>query len=319
MHRCAAAAAARRRIAVVRRALARLAPIPLAAAALGGCSGGVLQPQGPLGSANAIILLDAVGIMSVIVVPTMIAVLAFAWWCRADNPRARRRPDFVHSGRIELLVWSIPILVIMFLGGVIWVGSHALDPFEPIAMQAKTQAKTKPLEIEVVSLDWKWLFIYPDQGIASVNEAVVPTGMPVHFSITSASVMNMFFVPQLGSMVAAMNGMVTQLHLQADHPGDYYGESAQYSGDGFSGMHFLLRAVPPEEFTRWTGAARGSGPTLDRASYAQLARQSQDVKPFTYGAIDPRLFQGVATLAVAPGPGPSAGNAPAEMRPQGGR
>ncbi|HUI98211.1 MAG TPA: ubiquinol oxidase subunit II [Xanthobacteraceae bacterium] len=284
-----------------------------AAITLAGCSGGVLQPQGPVGGANALILLNAVGIMSVIVVPTIIAALVFAWWFRASNRRARFRPDFVYSGQIELLVWSVPLLVILFLGGVIWIGSHALDPYRPIA------AQTKPLEVQVVALDWKWLFIYPDQGVASVNEAVVPAERPVHFSITSASVMNQFFVPQLGSMIAAMNGMVTQLHLQADHPGDYYGLSAQYSGDGFSGMHFLLRAVPQDAFTQWVATARASGPTLDRAGYARLAQQSQDVKPYTYRAIDPSLFQAVASREIAPAPGPDISNASAQVHPKGGR
>jgi cytochrome o ubiquinol oxidase subunit 2 len=250
--------------------------------------------------------------MCVIVVPTMIAAAVFAWWFRASNTRARFRPDFVYSGELELLVWAVPLLVIMFLGGVIWIGSHELDPHRPIA------APTKPLEIQVVSLDWKWLFIYPDQGVASVNEVVVPSGTPVHFRITSASVMNMFFVPQLGSMIAAMNGMVTQLHLQADHPGDYYGLSTQYSGDGFSGMNFVLHAVPQDEFTRWVANARASGPTLDRAAYAQLAQQSQDVKPYTYRTIDPSIFHAVTTLEIPPGPGPGPSIAPPQVRPRGG-
>jgi cytochrome o ubiquinol oxidase subunit 2 len=312
--RGATTTATRADLAFVRRTLVRAALITLAAAALAGCSGGVLEPKGPIGGANALILLDAVGIMSVIVVPTIVATFVFAWWYRADNPRARRRPDFVHSGQIELLVWTIPILVIMFLGGVIWVGSHQLDPFRPIA----AKAETKPIEIQVVSLDWKWLFVYPDEGIASVNEIVVPTGTPVHFSITSGSVMNMFFVPQLGSMIAAMNGMVTQLNLQADHPGDYYGQSAQYSGDGFSGMHFLMRAVPQDAFARWVAAARASGPALDRAGYAALAQQSQNVKPFTYRSIDPNIFHDIASLAIASGPGPGASNALRQVRPRGG-
>jgi cytochrome o ubiquinol oxidase subunit 2 len=292
---------------------ARIALVLILGATLAGCSGGVLDPRGPVGGANALILFDAVAIMCVIVVPTLLAVLWCAWWFRASNTRAQFQPDFVYSGRIELLVWSIPLLVIMFLGGVTWVGSHDLDPYKPLA------GTTKPLQVQVVSLDWKWLFIYPDQGIASVNEVVVPAGTPVHFSITSGSVMNQFFVPQLGSMIAAMNGMETQLHLQADHPGDYYGESAQYSGDGFSGMHFLLRAMAQDDFNRWVTTAKASGPTLDRAAYGELAQQSQDVKPFTYRGIDPGIFHAVATQEIAPGPGPSASNAANAVSPKGGR
>ncbi|HEY7300545.1 MAG TPA: ubiquinol oxidase subunit II [Xanthobacteraceae bacterium] len=267
--------------------------------ALGSCSGGILEPHGPVGAANAKILLNAVAIMSVIVVPTILGVLAFAWWFRASNPRAAYRPDFVYSGRIELIVWAIPLLVIMFLGGVILIGSYDLDPSRPVAPQ------TKPIEVQVVSLDWKWLFIYPDQGVASVNELVVPVAAPVHFSLTSAAVMNQFFVPQLGSMIATMNGMVTQLYLEADHAGEFYGQSAQFSGDGFSGMHFTVRAVAEDEFTRWIAAAQASGPVLDRAGYIELSQQSQGVAPFTYRMVEPGLFQAVATQALPPGPGPS--------------
>jgi len=276
---------------------------------LGGCSGGVLDPKGPIGAANSLILINALEIMLVIVVPTIIAALVFAWWYRASNTRARYRPDFVYSGQIELIVWSIPIMVILLLSGVIWIGSHDLDPYRPIP-------SSKPaLQVQVVSLDWKWLFIYPDQGVASVNELLLPAGVPVHFSLTSATVMNNFFVPQLGSMIAAMNGMVTQLHLQADYPGEYLGLSAQFSGDGFSGMHFTSRAVPQDDFARWVESAKQSGPTLDREAYTALNQDSQNVKPFTYRAIDPGLFQAIVTQEVPPGPGPQGGGASQTVHP----
>ena len=271
--------------------------------ALAGCSGSVLDAQGPIGAANAKILLNALAIMLAIVVPTIVGTLVFAWWFRASNTRASYLPEFVYSGRIEIIVWAIPLLVILFLGGVIWIGSHQLDPFRPIAAQGK------PTEVQVVSLDWKWLFIYPDQGVASVNALVVPAGTPVHFSLTSASVMNMFFVPQLGSMIATMNGMVTQLHLQADQPGDFYGQSAQYSGDGFSDMHFVLRAVPQDAFAQWLTTARQAGPALDRTGYSALSQQSRNVAPFTYRAVEPNLFEAVVTQQIPPAPGPSAGRA----------
>jgi cytochrome o ubiquinol oxidase subunit 2 len=271
-----------------------------AALSLGGCSGGILDPQGPIGAADSQILLNAVGIMLVIVVPTIIGVLFFAWWFRASNRHARYQPDFVYSGRIELVVWAIPLLVILFLSGVIWIGSHELDPFTPI----EARANTKPLNVQVVSLDWKWLFIYPDQGIASVNRLVVPAGAPIHFSLTSATVMNSFFVPQLGSMIATMNGMVTQLYLEADHAGDYYGESAQFSGDGFSGMHFTVHAVSPDAFAGWVRDVRTNGPALDDAGYEALARESQHVRPFTYRTVAPDLFHAIVMHRFAPAPGP---------------
>jgi cytochrome o ubiquinol oxidase subunit 2 len=150
--------------------------------------------------------------MLAIVVPTIAATFAFAWWFRASNARARYLPDWVFSGRIELIVWSIPLLVIMLLGGVAGIGSHDLDPAKPLT------SDTPPFEVQVVSLDWKWLFIYPSHGVASVNQLVIPAATPIHFSLTSASVMNVFFVPQLGSMIYTMNGMTTQLNLQADSP-----------------------------------------------------------------------------------------------------
>jgi cytochrome o ubiquinol oxidase subunit 2 len=283
----------------------------IALAVLSGCSGGVLDPRGPIADANAKILLNALEIMLVIVVPTILGALFFAWWFRASNTRARYRPDWVYSGRIELIVWAIPLLVILFLGGVIWIGSHDLDPFRPI------QPQEKALEVQVVSLDWKWLFIYPEHGVASVNEIVVPVDTPIHFSLTSASVMNMFFVPQLGSMIATMNGMVTQLHLKADHEGNFFGQSAQYSGDGFSGMHFALRAVTQGEFDQWIATARGAGPALDLEAYVALAQQSQNVTPYTYREVEPMLFRDLVTQQLPPGPGPASGSSRPVFRPEG--
>jgi len=283
------------------------------AATLGGCSGAnILEPVGPVGVANRQILIDAFAIMMAIIVPTIIATLVFGWWYREGNSRARYRPDFVYSGRIELIVWSIPILVIMFLGGVIWVGSHRLDPHRPIP------SDVPPLQVQVVAMDWKWLFIYPDQGIATVNQLILPVGVPVHFRLTSASVMNVFFVPRLGSQIYAMNGMATELWLRADQPGTYYGRSAHYSGDGFSRMHFATIAVPPERFGGWAAAQRGNGRVLDRTTYPKLAEQSRDVPPFTIGAVEPRLFDAVVMQQLPPAPGPDKGRGGPGTRPSGG-
>jgi cytochrome o ubiquinol oxidase subunit 2 len=276
---------------------------------LAGCNASILDPQGPIGAAEKTILLNSLAIMLAIVIPTVIATLAFAWWFRESNTSAKFRPTFVYSGRIELVVWSIPILVILFLGGIIWIGSYELDPAKaPIS-------KTKALDVQVVSLDWKWLFIYPEQDIASINEVVAPAGTPIHFILTSSSVMNAFFVPQLGSMIYTMNGMVTQLHLQADREGDFYGRSAQFSGDGFPGMEFTLRAVAPEAFDEWIRGSKGKGPPLDQAQYTQLAKQSMDVKPMTYGSVDPHLFYAIASQALPPGPGPDGGGRESNLSP----
>src|ERR1700738_3319823 len=252
-----------------------VAPIVLTA-----CQPAVLDPQGPIGMAEKTILIDSLAIMLAIVVPTIAATLGFAWWFRASNTRAIYLPDWEFSGRIELIVWSIPLLTIILLGGVAWIGSHDLDPAKPLA------SNTPPLEIQGVSLDWKWLFIYPSQRVASVNQLVVPAGVPLHFSLTSASVMNAFFIPQLGSMIYTMNGMRTQLNLRADAPGTFLGLSSHFSGDGFSDMHFNVQAVPAERFAAWIDATRLTGPTLDARSYADLARQSVKATPFTFRAAD---------------------------------
>ena len=268
---------------------------------LTGCQGAVLDPQGPLGRAERTILFDSLVIMLVIVVPTILATLAFAWWFRATNIRARYRPEWVYSGRIELLTWGIPLLTIMLLGGVTWISSHQLDPAEPIVSD-------KPaLEVQVVSLDWKWLFIYPSQHVASVNQLVIPVGIPVHFTLTSASVMNAFFVPQLGSMIYTMNGMATQLNLRADHAGEFAGLSAHYSGDGFSDMHFRVRALPPQDFADWVDATGRAGPVLDARTYAGLARQSINDRPMTFSRADPGMFQTIVAQTIPPAAGPHTG------------
>ncbi|MET3712843.1 cytochrome o ubiquinol oxidase subunit 2 [Sphingomonas trueperi] len=267
---------------------------------LGGCNRGVLDPQGPVGVAEKTLLLNATGIMLCVVVPVMIATLCVAWWFRAGNTRARYRPTWTYSGKVELIIWSIPAMIILLLGGVTWIACHQLDPARPLA------SSQQAIEVEVVSLDWKWLFIYPQQGIASVNRVVVPVGAPVHFRLTSATVMNSFFVPQLGGQIYTMTGMVSQLHLIADRAGSYDGLSAQFSGDGFSDMHFRYDAVPRRAFDAWIAAARAAGPALDTAGYVALAKPSSAVAPITYATVDPTLFdrittgKPIATAAVAP-------------------
>jgi cytochrome o ubiquinol oxidase subunit II len=270
----------------------------------------VLSPAGPIASANRTILLDALAIMLAIVVPTLLATLAVAWWFRASNTRARRSLTLTYSGRIELIVWSIPALVVFFLGGIAWIGSHLLDPARPLP------SSTKPLEIQVVSLDWKWLFIYPEQGVASVNDVVAPVGVPLHFQITSASVFNVFFVPRLGSEIYSMYGMTTQLNLQADRPGIYHGLSAHFSGDGFSDMAFDLHAVTPEEFSAWTDATSGSGPVLDEAAYRKLLTQTQNLKPYTYRAVEHDLFSDIVSQKLPPGEGPITEQTKTAVSPQ---
>ena len=256
----------------------------ISAAMLSGCTEGVLDPKGPIASAERLILFNSTGIMLAIVIPTMLATLAVAFWFRSSNSRATYLPDFNYSGRLEMLVWSIPIMTVLLVGGVAWVGSYDLDPPKPIT------STVKPLRVQVVSLDWKWLFIYPEQGIASVNQLTIPVGAPVSFELTSSGVMNSFFVPQLGGQIYTMAKMVTRLNLQADHPGTYRGMSANYSGAGFSDMYFAVDAVPDEKFAQWLGATCSAGPVLDAQSYSALVKPSQAIAPFTYRAAAPDLF-----------------------------
>jgi cytochrome o ubiquinol oxidase subunit II len=257
-------------------------------AALGGCGGGVLDPKGPITVAERQILFNATGIMLAIVIPTMLATLGVAFWFRESNKRAGYRPDFEYSGRIEVLVWSVPLMTVLLVGCVAWIGAYDLDPPKPIASSAK------PLRVQVVSLDWKWLFVYPELGVASVNQLTVPVGVPVSFDLTSSGVMNSFFVPQLAGQIYTMAGMVTHLNIRADSPGVYRGMSANFSGDGFADMHFDVNAVPPEAFAQWLNSTRSAGPSLDAQSYADLLKPSKAVAPFTYRSIDRTLFARVA-------------------------
>jgi len=274
-----------------------LAIVLVTAVTLGGCTEGVLDPQGPIAAAERLILFNSLGIMLAIVIPTILATLAVAFWFRSSNWRARYLPDFAYSGRLEMLVWSIPAMTVLLVGGVAWVGSHDLDPRKPVS------AAVDPVRVQVVSLDWKWLFIYPDQGIASVNQLTIPVGTPVSFELTSSGVMNSFWVPQLGGQIYTMAGMTTRLHLQADHLGTYRGASANYSGEGFADMRFNVDAVPAETFAQWVDAARSAGPVLDAQAYADLAKPSKAVAPFTYRAVAPDLFTSVLSSTMqADGP-----------------
>jgi cytochrome o ubiquinol oxidase subunit 2 len=255
---------------------------------LASCRRGVLDPHGPVGTAERLILYDATAIMLAVVVPVILLTLGFAWWFRAGNPYARHRPDWEYSGRIEMITWSIPALVILFLGGIAWVGSHQLDP--PRALKSTSA----PLEVQVVSLDWQWLFIYPGQHIASLNHLVIPTGVPVRFSLTSTSVMNSFFIPQLGSQIYTMAGMTTHVNLQADQRGTYRGISAQFSGEGFADMRFDVDAVPGTGFQAWVSDVRASSQVLDAATFSRLALPSRAKGTASYADVSGGLFEAIA-------------------------
>jgi cytochrome o ubiquinol oxidase subunit II len=258
----------------------------------------ILDPQGPIGAADTTILIDSIAIMLAIVLPTIVAIFAFAFWFRASNTRAFYWPDWEYSGRIEMVVWSIPALTVILLGGVAWIGSHQLDPAAPV------EGTGSPLRIQVVSLDWKWLFIYPDQRIATVNELTVPAGAPLHFELTSGSVMTAFFIPQLGSMIYTMNGMVTRLELRADNEGTLQGLAAHFSGDGFPEMLFDVHVVSQLAFPDWVKSTSRSDRVLNADSYWKLAQQSLAPDKPTFRLDDPRLFDAIATQKIPPALGP---------------
>jgi cytochrome o ubiquinol oxidase subunit II len=261
----------------------------------------ILDPQGPIGAADRTILIDSLAIMLAIVLPTIVAVFGFAYWFRASNPNARYLPHWAYSGRIELVVWSIPTLTIILLGGVAWIGAHQLDPAKPV------EGAAPPLRIQAVSLDWKWLFIYPDQNVATINTLTVPVGVPLRFELTSSGVMNVFFIPQFGSMIYTMNGMATQLNLRADKPGTFGGLSAHFSGDGFSDMHFDVHAVPSEQFSKWAQDASHADKSLDERNYGEIAKPSMNSQPAIYRLADPQLFYSIVTQKLPPSPGFQAG------------
>ncbi len=255
---------------------------------LSGCSNlDILNPKGSVGLAERDLIATSTWAMLIVVVPVIALTLLFAWRYRASNKNAEYRPGWVHSTGIEIAIWTIPTLIILFLAVLTWKTTHELDPYKPL------ESQVKPINVEVVALDWKWLFIYPDLGIASVNQLAIPVGTPVNFTITSDSVMNSFFIPQLGGQIYAMAGMQTRLHLIADEAGDYAGTSANFSGKGFSDMKFRTLAKSPEEFNAWVAQVRASSDNLSMDRYHNVAEPSEKDPVRYFSAVDPKLFHNI--------------------------
>ena len=263
--------------------VARLATV-MACTSLSACSEGIFLPKGPVGSQEKQLLLEALIPMLMVITPIILLTLWFAWWFRASNARAKYRPQWEYSGAIEFSIWMIPMLVILFLGSLAWVGAHQLDPYQPLT------SKQKPLVVQVVAMDWRWLFIYPEQGVASVNELAIPVDTPVSFKLTSATVMNSFFIPSLGGQIYAMPGMQTQLQLQANEAGNYRGLSAQFSGDGFSDMHFQVLATDEAGFEAWVERTKSAATPLDAAAYDGLAAEHKVGEMTYYYPVSSDLF-----------------------------
>ena len=255
---------------------------------LSGCSNlDVLNPKGSVGLAERDLIATSVWAMLIVVVPVIALTLLFAWRYRASNKNAEYRPGWVHSTGIEIAIWTIPTLIILFLAVLTWKSTHELDPYRPL------ESQVKPINVEVVALDWKWLFIYPDLGIASVNQLAFPAGTPVNFVITSDTVMNSFFIPQLGGQIYAMAGMQTRLHLIADEAGNYAGTAANFSGKGFSDMKFRAIASSPEAFNAWVAKVRASSDHLDMNRYNVVSQPGEKAPVAYFSSVDPKLFHNI--------------------------
>jgi cytochrome o ubiquinol oxidase subunit 2 len=254
---------------------------------LSGCNVADFNPKGAIGEQEKTLIIVALGVMLLVVIPVIVMTLVFAWRYRASNPKATYAPTWAHSTPIEVVVWTIPCLIVAFLSVLIYHSTHALDPYRPLESDAA------PVRVEVIALDWKWLFIYPDYGVAAVNRLTIPVDRPISFMLTSDSIMNSFFIPQLGSQIYTMAGMQTQLHLIADTVGTYAGESSNFSGPGFSDMHFDAVATTPEGFDGWIQQARKSPLTLNSDTYRSLTEPSSKNPVAFYASVTPGLFDTV--------------------------
>jgi cytochrome o ubiquinol oxidase subunit 2 len=286
-----------------------LALLPLFAL-LGGCNLVVLDPAGTIAARQSDLLIESTGLMLLIIVPVIALTLFFAWHYRASNTKATYAPEWDHSTQLELVIWGAPLLIIICLGAMTWMGTHLLDPFRPIA----TAAAQRPagngnaradanahLEVDVVALDWKWLFIYPQYGIAMVNQLAAPVDRTIDFHITSSSVMNSFSIPALAGQIYAMPGMETTLYAVMSRTGTYDGFSANYSGAGFSGMHFPFESLASADFDKWIAKAKADGGALNRSDYLQLEKPSENEPARSYASIESGLFNAILNECVEPG------------------
>jgi cytochrome o ubiquinol oxidase subunit 2 len=249
-----------------------------------GCQTGVLHPQGPVGVQESRLIAETFLVMLIVVVPVIVMTLGFAWRYRASNTKAAYAPDFVFSRKLELAVWGVPALIVIALTVLNWRSTLALNPYRALQIPGRI------ITVDVVALNWKWLFIYPDQHIAAVNELVIPAGTQIRFNITSGAAMNVFFIPQLGTQIYAMSGMRTQVYLMAKNPGTYRGLSANFSGAGFPDMRFATRAVSNADFARWVRQTQAAPLTLTGAMYQNLTGATIANPVMLFGNVQPGLF-----------------------------
>jgi cytochrome o ubiquinol oxidase subunit II len=278
-----------------------MAPLP---AALAGCNTVVMNPSGDIAKQQADLITVSVLLMLLIIVPVIFLIVFFAWKYRKGNTNARYEPDWDHSTGLELVIWGAPLLIIIALGLITWISTHKLDPYRPLERLDASRpipASMRPLEVQVVAMDWKWLFIYPEQGIATVNELVLPVDVPVRFKISATTVMNAFYVPELAGMVYAMPGMQTELNAVQNRPVVSQGLSANYSGAGFSDMKFGYRGVAQADFDKWVASMKAGGATLSRNDYLQLAKPSVKEPVHRYAQVDDGLYNAILNRCVEPG------------------
>jgi cytochrome o ubiquinol oxidase subunit 2 len=260
------------------------------------CDGAVLNPAGDVARQQRDIIYISTGLMLLIIVPVLILIVVFAWRYRKGG-EGTYDPKFDHSTKLELAIWSAPLLIIIALGALTWSSTHLLDPFRPLP----TKEGEQTLVVQVVSLDWKWLFIYPEQGIATINELALPVDRPVRFDITSSNMMNTFYAPTLAGMIYAMPGMQSQLHAVLNRPVDSEGYSANYSGSGFSYMRFRIIGTDEAGFARWVEEARSSANALELANYRQLLQPSEREPVMRFANVDPDLFRRTVERCIEPG------------------
>ncbi len=282
------------------RPLARLGLLALALP-LSACNMVVMKPSGDIANQQAQLIVASTLLMLLIIVPVIILTLVFAFRYRASNTQATYSPEWDHSTRLELVIWGAPLLIIIALGAMTWISTHKLDPFRPLERldaQRAIPAGVEPLTVEVVALDWKWLFIYPEQGIATVNELAAPVDRPIHFKISSSTVMNAFYVPAMAGMIYAMPGMQSQLHAVINKPGVYDGFSANFSGDGFSHMRFKFHGLSNDEFAAWVERNKADGVALTKDLYLDLEKPSERQPVRRFASVAPGLFDAVVNRCV---------------------
>ncbi|HMT03223.1 MAG TPA: ubiquinol oxidase subunit II [Burkholderiales bacterium] len=261
---------------------------------LSGCKLVIFDPKGSIAADEKDIIIISTLLMLIVVIPVIIMTFLFAWRYRASNKKATYMPEWAHSVKIEMVVWTIPLIIITILAIITWKSSHKLDPYKPLNVSGE------PITIEVIALDWKWLFIYPDENIAVINYMQIPENRPINFKITADAPMNSFWIPQLGGQIYAMPGMQSKLHLIAHEKGSYDGFSASFSGPGFSGMKFIAKVSSEKDFLNWVHLVGQSQDQLNILEYNKLAKPSENNIPQYYSDVENNLFKTVIAKYMMP-------------------